>query len=250
MNRFRLALAAAALLATPLSASADIVGFDFGAYGWRASAEGYLQDNGTRADVEDELGLDSSETNTVIWAALEHPLPVLPNLKLQYTPMEFSGSGRLDNSISFDGIDFIGSERVDTDLTMDQLDVILYYEVLDNIVDLDLGLNFKVIDGEITIVGRTSGERYQEDLPGVVPMVYLNAGVNLPITNLSLGLEASGIAYSGDRYTDIKASLGYQVAVLKLEAGYRLQQLVVDDLDGADVDVEVGGPFVGAALKF
>lgn len=252
MQGFRSALAAAALLAVPMAASADVVGFDFGVYGWQASPEGYIQDEdvagNNRADLEQDLGLDKDETGVVVWAALEHPVPVLPNLKLQYTPLEFEGVGTPSRSFTFDGQTFNVSDRVVSDIDLTQLDVVLYYEVLDNTLSLDLGLNFKVLNGEVLIVS-DSGERYQEDLTGAVPMLYMNAAVELP-ANLSLGLEASGIGYSGNRYTDIKAALAWQVAMVSVEAGYRVQQLVLDDLGGVSADFEIAGPYAGAALKF
>lgn len=251
MQVVRSALAVAALLCLPLPAAADLAGFDFGVYGWRAGAQGGLDDrvNGREADVERDLGLDGDETSVVVWAALEHPLPVLPNLKLQYTPLSFDGRGTLSDSFSFDGRTFLASETVDSKVQLDQLDVILYYEVLDNTFNLDIGLNVKLLDGRVELVGLTSGERYQEDLPEAIPMLYINAGIELP-GRLALGLEASGIGYGDHRFTDIKASLSWQLAMFEVEGGYRMQQLIVDDLDDVDVDLEVRGPYLGAALRF
>jgi outer membrane protein len=254
MQAFRSALAAAALLGMPLTAAADIVGFSFGAYGWQASPEGFVEDTdgtlgaSTRADVENDLGLDE-ETFGVIWAAIEHPVPLLPNLKLQYTPLKFEGSGEVDSEFTFQGQTFAVNEEVDSRLDLAQFDAIFYYEILDGTFNLDIGLNIKVLDGEAVVTPRSTGVPERQELSAPVPMLYLNAVVELP-AGFRLGLEGSGIGYSGNRLTDLKALLGWEYAVVSLEAGYRVQQMVLDDIDGINADVKVGGPFLGASVDF
>lgn len=254
MQAFRSALAAAALLGMPLTAAADIVGFSFGAYGWEASPEGYVEDTDgalgsrSRADLENDLRL-GEETFGVIWAAIEHPLPVLPNLKLQYTPLSFEGSGEVDTTFNFQGIEFSGTQNVDSELSLNQLDTILYYEVLDGTFNLDAGLNIKLLDGEAIFTNRDTGQTATEEFKAPVPMLYLNASIELP-AGFRIGLEGSGVAYSGNRLTDIKALVGWEYAVVSIEAGYRMQQLVLDDIEGINADIEIGGPFLGASVDF
>lgn len=236
------------LLLTPLAASADVLGLDLGAYLWRAGTDGTMEERG-EADLEDDLGLGGNESNVVLWAALEHPLPGLPNIKLQYTPIDVSGRGSLDQTLSFDGLVFPAGEAVRSELRVDQLDVIFYWELLDQLLALNLGVNVKVLNGELRVTALSGGERYHEDLPTAVPLLYLHTGFALP-AGLGLDLEASGIAYDGDRYLDLRAGLAWRLSMLELQIGYRLQQLQLDDLGGADVDIEIAGLYAGAALRF
>ena len=88
-----------------------------------ASSAAYLLND--VVDVENDLDLES-DTNANLSAYLEHPVPVLPNVRLNYTRIEQSGSGEV--STQFDLV----SGDVDSDLDLSQFDVTLYYEVLDN----------------------------------------------------------------------------------------------------------------------
>ena len=256
--RIRSALAVLALLSAPLTASADFAAIKAGVYGWNANPGGWIQDEDIgregRADLENELNLDS-EWRYAIWAAIEHPLPLLPNLKLQYTPLTLEGAGRIGQSFRFGDVAFDAGGTVDSELDLSQLDVILYWEALDNVVDLDLGLNFKVVDGSVRITGVDSAtstvRTAEEDFTVVLPLLYVNAGLNLPFTGLRVGVEASGVAYSGNRLLDARASLSYTVAhVLNLEGGWRWQQLKLDDVSDISTDLEIKGPFLGASLHF
>jgi len=251
--RIRSALALLALLGMPLAASADFVALKAGAYAWHADPSGWVQDEDVpgqagRADLEDALNLDS-ERGYALWVAVEHPLPLLPNLKLQYTPLTLEGSGTIGRGFSFDGIDFPGGSAVDAELELNQTDVIFYWEALDNVIDLDLGINIKVLDGNVRATGAAGTA--EDDFTIPLPMLYLNAGINLPLTGLRVGVEGSGTGYSGNRVVDVRASISYTVAkILNLEGGWRMQQIKLDDISDISTDIEVSGPFVGAYLHF
>src|SRR5690606_17476042 len=81
------AVIAAGLFST--AARADILGFEFGAYRWQADYEGSVRSGSDRLDLEQTLGFDDDDID-VFYAAFEHPLPLIPNLRLQHTKMESS----------------------------------------------------------------------------------------------------------------------------------------------------------------
>src|SRR5690606_28134813 len=99
------------LLAMGLSAAAtaDIVGVTAGVIGWNPDYSGGVRSGSTRVNVEDDLGL-GDDWSPQAYAAIEHPVPLLPNLKLQYTELSQTGKGSLGQT--FDGV----SGTVDTDL--------------------------------------------------------------------------------------------------------------------------------------
>jgi outer membrane protein len=239
-----------ALMTASSMAHAEFVGLEIGIAGWQAAPSGWVEDASTagsgRADLEDDLQLDD-QTAGFAWLRVMHPIPLLPNAKLSYTPLQFEGSG--SSSFTFAGATY--NERVDSEAQLDQWDAALFYEVLDNVVDLDVGLNVKVLDGYFKTTSQTTGETRQVDFSAPIPMLYANAGVNLPLTGLSLAVEGSAVGYSGHSLSDIKAGVRYtMLGVVGLEAGYRALRVKIDDLEDVSADVKVGGPYLGVAARF
>lgn len=251
MRKVNMAACAAVLLGVSSVSSAEIAGFQIGIAGWQASPSGWVEDKSSagsdQIDIEEGFGFEK-ETTGFVWARLLHPIPVLPNLKLTYTPLQFEGEGTVD--ATFGGINF-GSERVQAEAELNQWDVTFFYEVLDNVVDLDVGLNVKVLDAYFQATGENSGASDPVEFTAPIPMLYANVGINIPGTGLNLSVEGSGISYSGHSLSDIKASIGYTfAAVVGVEAGYRVLQLKIDDLEDVSADIKVDGPYLGVAAKF
>ncbi|NMT63845.1 TIGR04219 family outer membrane beta-barrel protein [Marinobacter orientalis] len=244
MRKLIFALGGSLVIAAPL-ASADILGVGANISYWNSDLSGEAGKNNDFVDVENDLDLDS-DSNANLSAYFEHPVPLLPNVRLNYTRIEQSGRGQL--STGFDVVP--GGVDVNSDLDLDQFDVTLYYEVLDNWVNLDLGLTARNLDGELIIQeAGGAGSVSQTDVDGVIPMGYLAARFDLPFSGVSVGGEANVISFDGDSVYDYNAYGQYQLSLLQLRAGYR--QMGVDYEDGDDrLDIELGGPFVSAGLTF
>ncbi|MCM0611791.1 TIGR04219 family outer membrane beta-barrel protein [Marinobacter sediminum] len=243
MRKLMVAMGGSMILAAPL-AQADVVGLGASVSYWDSELSGKASDSGDVVDVENNLNLDSdSNANASLY--FEHPVPVLPNVRLNYTLVEQSGRGQLD--ADFGGI-ILGSD-VQSDLDLEQLDLTLYYEVLDNWANLDLGLTARDLSGELIVqqVGGTQVSKTKID--GVLPMGYLAARFDLPLTGVSLGAEGNFISFDGDSIHDFNAYGQYEIAVLQLRAGYR--QMSIDYEDGNErLDVDIDGPFISAGVAF
>ncbi|HEY9119933.1 MAG TPA: TIGR04219 family outer membrane beta-barrel protein [Marinobacter sp.] len=242
MRKLILALGGSLLITAPV-VSADVLGVGANISYWDSDLSGEAGKNNDFVDVENELDLDS-DTNANLSAYFEHPVPVLPNVRLNYTRIEQSGRGEI--STQFDLV----SGEVDSDLDLTQFDVTLYYEVLDNWVNLDLGLTARNLDGELTVQETAlGGEVTQTEVDAVVPMGYLAARFDLPLTGVSVGGEANLISFDGDSVYDYNAYGQYELSLLQLRAGYR--QISIDYEDSEDrLDIDLGGPFVSAGLTF
>ncbi|WP_165855310.1 TIGR04219 family outer membrane beta-barrel protein [Marinobacter sp. JSM 1782161] len=227
------------------AALADVVGLGANVSYWDSDLTGTASQGNDTVDVDDDLNLDSDD-NVNLTAILEHPVPLLPNVRLNYTSIEQSGRGRL--STNYNGI-IVGSE-VRSELDLDQVDLTLYYELLDNWVNLDGGLTVRNLDGKLTVRDTTNTANVSEtEVDAVIPMLYAAARFDLPLTGLSVGVEGSGIAYGGDSILDGSAYGQYDLSVLRLRAGYREYSIDYEDGDDA-LDVEIGGPFISAGLDF
>jgi len=240
-------LPAIALSLLPFTASADFIGFAVGAAYWNPDPSGDISyKTFSKNDFSDDLKLDDSQEN-VIWAVLEHPVPVLPNVKLVRTSLELDGkNGTLNGNF---GDLTAGLPGVNTTLVLDQTDAILYYEILDNWVSLDLGINIRFIDGSSKVSGY--GQSSKEDVSVTVPLLYGNAVFELPFTGFFAGLEASMLSVEDNKVTDITASVGYESDIgLGAMAGLRSQSIVLKDAGDVEMDFSVSGPFAAVYYHF
>ncbi|WP_369602467.1 TIGR04219 family outer membrane beta-barrel protein [Hahella sp. SMD15-11] len=239
-----LALSCAAALAPAVRA--DTLGLFAGVSGWMPSYNGTFTSNNNDIDMEKDLGFDDS-TFVTGYVAFEHPVPALPNLRLGYTELSETAKGTLTKT--FRNVSFSGDVTTEFDLT--HTDLTAYWRLLDNVVNLDLGLQAKFFDGMVR-VEQTLPIAKQEtvDVNEVLPLVYVGAGVDLPFTGLSANASVAGIGYSGNRLLDVNANIKYEINVVGIEAGYRSFDVVLDDVDDVDFDVRIGGPYLGAFVHF
>ncbi len=242
MRKLILALGGATALAAPV-VHADVIGLGANVSYWDSDLSGDVRNGGDAVDVDNDLDL-SSDSNANLSAYIEHPVPLLPNVRLNYTKIEQDGRGE----VSLAGFDGVQGE-VDSSLELTQLDLTLYYEVLDNWVNLDLGITARDLDGELTVQEVLGTAVSQTEVDAVIPMGYLAARFDLPFTGVSVGGEANVISFDGDSVYDYNAYGQFEVALLQLRAGYR--QIAIDYEDGDDeLDIDLGGPFVSAGLRF
>ena len=247
MGKLIRTLAVGTVLATvPGLASALVsVGAEFNY--WDSSLSGNVKSGGDSANVDRDLNLSTDSTFNFT-AFFEHPIPALPNVRVNYTSINQSGNGTVSNG--FGGV--VGVERpVRSEMELDQLDLTAYYSPLNNWVKLDLGLTLRNLDGEVDVRDRlipANSERVT--VRGTLPMLYGAARVSIPTTDLAVGGEINYISFDGDSISDYNLYAQYDVlGLVRLRAGYR--ELSVDFEDGNDkLDLTLKGPFFSAGIRF
>lgn len=237
-----------------VTAQADIVRVEAGGGVWNNELSGTIKSNGDTIDT-DELGY-SKESKGYIWAFIKHPVPVLPNLRLEYAAIDYAGTST--QSFVYKGDRYLASAK--TDLTLDQFDIIMYYNLLDNTawMTLDVGLDVKVIQAKFNAVDSFSGnsEHMKETIP--LPMAYGRLRFEIPGVDIGLEGTAKYTAYKNSKVSDYSVKADYTLVDILpvdvgLEVGYRVMQI---DLDGTDFDVDttldikVKGLFAGAVIRF
>jgi len=236
--------------AMPVQAD-TIFGLYAGAQLWNMDGDGTFGN----ADQSSEGTVDfDSEKQNVFYVAIEHPIPFVPNLKFKRTDLEDQGSGNA--SFKFEDFDFSGGFTADVDFS--HTDIILYYEILDNVVSLDVGLNVMQMDGHVVVNGvdaLNNPRTERVDFDGYIPTLYLAAEAALPLTGLSIGGEISGLAVGGSSFYDYQVQIQYNVidnmAVdVGLQLGYRATGLKLDDVDNLDTDLTFSGPYAGIQVHF
>ncbi len=106
-------------------------------------------------DLEQDLGLEGERGN-YFYIALEHGIPLLPNVRLAHSDIQESAFNTLSNTISLGGAVFPAGAQLATDIDFSPTDLTFYYEILDNWVNLDIGLTVRKFDGKLEAVGRYS----------------------------------------------------------------------------------------------
>jgi len=233
----------------PLTSIADtILGFKVGAGTWNHDPSGSVTvsgsgGTGTSADLKNDLRL-ADDDEGYFYLSLEHPIPLVPNIKVMKTALTSNGAGNVTTDFVYNGTTYSASTAVTTTLQLDQTDFILYYEVLDNVVSLDVGLNGKYVDGKATVNGDTVS------FSGYVPMVYVAVELALP-ADLTIGVEANMLEIDDSEISDITAKVTYTTDfMLGVEAGIRTQTIKLAGFDGVNANMEFDGVFAGVFFKF
>ena len=176
--------------------------------------------------------------------AIEHPVPMIPNVKLKYTKLDLDAQA---NTL------FLDQANVD----LNQTDLILYYEILDNVISADVGLGLLKLDGQVKQYQfkSTNDILYKTSkVDGYNPLVYAQVGGKLPFTGFQAKAEMLYSDYDEVKISDFQAELQYNMIQNLLvdvgaKVGYRILNIDLDD-DNDSLKMEFKGPYVGLEAHF
>ena len=240
-----------------LDAKADTVfGVYAGAQGWRMATDGGFSNT---SDIQSFNFGD--ETQNAFHIAVEHPFPLIPNIKVRRTSLDTQGNINLTQPFTFGGQAFSADTSLSTNIDVTHTDLILYYELLDNnLFSFDFGLNGKYIDGDILAQGLDDTVGLEADIgtgnfSGIVPLLYSKVQIGVPFTGWGAYAEGSFLAIDGNTLYDYQVALSYALvgnfAVdVGLEFGYRSLRLELDDVDDITTDLDFDGVFAGIEIHF
>ena len=232
---------------------ADTIGGELDIGYYEHTPSGTIEYQGDSIDLENDFKW-KKESDVFAKLYIEHPIPILPNIKLGYSSFGHSGSGILSKDIIFANQTYTATGKIDSTFDLDMYDLTLYYEVIDT--GLDLGLNVRYLDGSVSAVGVSAGtppsiinESTSFSVP--VPMIYAKARVPLPVTNISFQAEGNYISYSGNQFYDFEAGVRYTLALgLGLEGGYKTMKIKLDDVDDLTLDSTFSGAYAKLVWDF
>ncbi|MCU8085131.1 TIGR04219 family outer membrane beta-barrel protein [Shewanella sp. SM23] len=241
-------LLASAVLGFCMASSAQaatVVGFTIGGDYWRADTSGTFADKGQPQQTFDY----SSSAQGSYWIAVEHPLPFVPNIKIRENSLDQKGS-MSGADFNFNGHDFKGNVTTYTDLS--NTDFVLYYEILDNdIVSLDLGAAYKLMNGSLRV--QDPGHPEEKDVDSGIVMGYASTHVGMPglglygFADLMQGVNESSVH-------DYAIGLGWQFDGLavdtRVRVGYREFLFDVSNFSGVSADTKFKGYFAGVEINF
>ncbi|HBS41958.1 MAG TPA: hypothetical protein DEA26_04705 [Oceanospirillales bacterium] len=245
-------LAASVLALLPMASHADLL-FTVGAKAsvWGAEPTGQVDDGISVDGEQNGLGMDSENGNQIT-LFFEHPVPVLPNIRVRQTSLDMTGNGFVVTE--FDDQTFTGD--VSSKMDISHTDLTLYWGLPIPVpfFDFNFGLTGRTFDGQIYVKDETTSEVADVPLDFTLPMGFAEVQVETPF-GIYGQVEVNYIGYDGNSLSDWVYGVGYDLPVpvidLGIEAGYRSMKVETND-DTTDIatDFEVSGMYYGASLAF
>ena len=253
MKKTIIAAGIASLLCT--SAQADtLLGLYIGGHMWANQAEGsFGQGNNNQAAFD-----FNDENQGSFFVALEHPIPLIPNIKIASTTLDTVGGTTISGSSSFtfDGATYTNTE-LDTTFDANYVDYTFYYELFDNdLLTFDFGITARDLDSQIKVVDVNDATSNSDlSVSGIIPLLYVNTIIGLPFTGFNIFAEANFLSYGDSSVYDYQVGVSYalldNLAVdVDLTVGYRAAKLELDDIDDLYSDLTFDGVFAGAIVHF
>jgi len=207
---------------------------------------------GTQVDVKRDLNLDDSQDVTaeiaLNWGNFR--------LSLNYLPIEFSGTGTLTVTGTFNGQSFSAGDTVNSKLNIDLYDFGLTYYLI-NLDDtptrfqLGLELAVKVADTEIIFNDLNGLNTFSESESVTAPIPTLGARARIALADfLGVTGRIGYMEYDGNHFTDAEAQVEFSpIPAIGVYAGYRYFDLKIDESD-LFVETNFSGPFGGVLVRF
>jgi len=261
MKKILTSLVATALLT--LTANADLTRLEMGAGMWQQTPTGSVHASTTEeSDLLNLSGdynsLEKDSNEMYLWMLIKHPIPILPNLRLEY--VSTSDEGTTDGDVNGQPTN---SNASPTTIDMHQFDIIPYYNILDNTawITLDIGVDIKVVksDAYVSDLAPTSGfldTSYTSNETIVLPLLYLRTRLEIPATNIGLEADVKYITYDGSTVYDVRAKVDYTldffpVVQPAIEVGYRTQKIDLEEVDTENtLNFEFSGVYAGVMVRF
>ncbi|MCP4988564.1 MAG: TIGR04219 family outer membrane beta-barrel protein [Colwellia sp.] len=251
MKKTLLAVGVSALMCG--CAQADtLLGLYIGGQVWANEASGSFSEG----NVDQAVFEFNDENQGSFYVAFEHPIPLIPNIKIASTTLDTVGGTELSSSFTFDDEIFTANSTLETTLDASFVDYTLYYEVLDNdLLTFDFGITARDLDASINVVEAQSKLQGDVGASGIIPMAYVNTIIGLPFTGLNIFAEANFISYDDQTVYDAQVGISYaildNIAVdFDVTLGYRTMKMELNDLDNFYSDLTYDGFFAGAIVHF
>ncbi|MDH5353693.1 MAG: TIGR04219 family outer membrane beta-barrel protein [Gammaproteobacteria bacterium] len=237
-----LILLAAGITQTSI-AYADFIGINIGNNGWLNKQPQSINSYDDSIDLVDNL--DNNERSQSLVLILEHPISAVPNFRYQSYNLNNSELNRSGVNPGVNGSDGEAGNRLPSSFSLSQDDIVLYYELLNTSLNLDMGIDLKRLNGEVEFSGIDNAAVRLDE---TIPLLYLSAHYNLPYDGFYLGANFNNFSLGDSIVEDSTIKLGYQSdAGHGFEGGLKSFSYEFND---TDTNLEYDGLFLNGYIQF
>ncbi len=233
------------------SASADFVGLNIGASNWSPDISGSFNSGNTSSSsiqLNKDLGF-KDHSSTTVNLRFEHPIPLIPNIKYSGADLNASSSSSITNTLKFNGQDY--TSNVNSTLDLSHNDIALYYEILDNWINIDVGVDLKRFDGKVSIRSDSNTNTSTIIVDETIPMLYLAARFDLPLTGFYVGANIQQLSIGDNSAEDTTLMVGYESSTgLGVEGGIKTFSLELDDASNLSTNLKYDGLYLNGYFHF
>ncbi len=263
MKKFSIVLAG--LVCGVNFASADFLSLSAGVGYEQQNIDGYVK-NGNTINYFGEhtpyggnvgyLGLDD-KTNPYVWAKLIHPIPVLPNIKFQYTKYSSTGhSNYVAGGIKiFDDVSIpLAITNASTKMDINSYDITAFYEFKPVVADIEAGFGADIWQGNTKIYDNTANkEIVNQDFTVVLPYLYAHVET-MQIFGFSAIANVKWAKAGDNHHYDYSGALKYTLDIFGpvnpfIKVGYRYKEAYGVDGD-TTTKLQYKGAFAEIGAKF
>lgn len=215
-------------------AQADFIGLNIDANNWFYDTTAQSQYYKTQTEFPRNNALQAS-------LAFEHAVPILPNVKVKYSQL---------NNDSKQTVGILPADHIE----LTNSNYLLYYKVLDNAVNLDVGFGVTQLKGQLALLRSNTYEQYTLD--GNAAAGYIQLGAKLPFTGLSTRAEYTYSQALDIKVQDAQAEVQYDFLRKKslvdvgAKVGYRYMTVDIDAGGQLKSKQEFRGPYAGLNIHF
>ena len=243
--------AIAGVLLTSVS-YADSLKAEIGAGAWLQTPSGIANyDEGSGVSGTNTFD-NTQDTSPYVWMFVKDPLPILPDIRLEYTSVHATGKA----SGSWNGVQ--APANTPSTLNLKEYDIIPYYNILDNTfwTTLDLGVDIKIINSDYKIDQNMLFTGYENTTTSTIPLAYARVRVEIPSTNIGIESDAEYVTDGSSTLYDVRAKIDYTfdtstIIHQAIEFGYRTQEIKLDESSSnIKTDMHFSGFYSGVMFRF
>jgi len=201
----------------------------------------------------------NDENNPYVWVKFIHPVPILPNIKVQYTKYDATGHSdyMVGNVEIFEDVKIpTAVTNATTSQTIDSFDLTFFYEFKPVVADIEAGIGFDYWKGHTKIYGNGGGVTktwVDEDWNVVLPYLYAHVET-IQIFGFSVLGDLKGAKLGDNHHYDYQGALKYTIDIPGpvnpfIKAGYRYKEVYVVDGDNETL-LKYKGAFLEIGAKF
>lgn len=266
----------------------ELLGVRISAAYWGANTQGRFQSedlnasdppvSATRVSVF-EAGID--DDNHLFYAfELRHKIPLIP--RFVYEQSAVSSHGQFTNSRDINYVDttFVAGSLINSETDVSYSDISLYYSLLDNWINFDVGLSSRRFDGNIALTdvspaadsggdtggdtggadggtggdagdgaeGTTASTPVTANIDSSKTLVFSRLGFELPETNITFNHYQKYYNSGEEHFSDREITIGFtndnSLVSSRVELGYKKTKIISENTDQLSTNIKVGGPFL------